>query len=102
MKRLDVRPQYFVKSLCCDKCGREAEVDALDCEFHEFTSLEYKAGYGSVFGDGNKVAVDLCQRCTQELLGKWLRITDPLADFDKSKFGGEFPFNMGKSAGNTG
>lgn len=25
-------------------------------------------GYGSIWGEGNKVEVDLCQRCTHELL----------------------------------
>jgi hypothetical protein len=91
MKRNDVRPQSFTKQLCCDRCAREADIDDVDCEFHEFTSIEYKAGYGSVFGDGNKVEVDLCQHCLKELLGAWIRVTDPTEGFDIQKHGGEFP-----------
>ena len=69
MKREAVRLQSYVKQLCCDRCGREAEIDDSDCEFHEFTSVDLKAGYGSVFGDGSKVEVDLCQHCLKETLG---------------------------------
>ncbi len=83
MKRKDLRPQSYVKQICCDRCGREAEVHDTDCEFVEFTSIEYKAGYGSVFGDGNKVEVDLCQHCVKELLGPWLRVMDSTKGFDR-------------------
>jgi hypothetical protein len=91
MKRTDIRPQPFTKELVCDRCGREAELDDTDCEFHEFTSLAYKAGYGSVLGDGNNIELDLCQHCVKETLGTWLRITDPYAGFDPVAHGGEFP-----------
>lgn len=91
MKRTDLRPQPFIKQLVCDRCGREAELDGTDCEFHEFSSISYKAGYGSVFGDGNKVEIDLCQHCVKETLATWLRITDPYAGFDPFAHGGEFP-----------
>jgi len=60
MKTKDVRPQSFTKAIRCDRCDREAHNDDLDLEFHEFTSVEYTAGYASVFGDQNKVEVDLC------------------------------------------
>jgi hypothetical protein len=91
MKLKDVRPQPFIKWLVCDRCGRQAELDDLDCEFHEFTSIQYKAGYGSVFGDGNNVEVDLCQHCVKDTLGEWIRITDPCVRFNLQKQGGEFP-----------
>ena len=91
MKRQDVRPQPFVKVLVCDRCGREAELDDADGEFHEFTSIEHRAGYGSVFGDGNDVEVDLCQHCLKVTLGSWIRVTDPFAGFSPDHHGGEFP-----------
>jgi hypothetical protein len=91
MKRTDIRPQSYIKQLVCDRCGREAELDDTDCEFHEFSSIAYKAGYGSAFGDGNKVEIDLCQHCIKETLGCWLRVTDPHAGFDPVAHGGEFP-----------
>jgi hypothetical protein len=91
MKRTDIRPQSYIKQLVCDRCGREAELDDTYCEFHEFSSIAYKAGYGSVFGDGNKVEIDLCQHCIKETLGSWLRVTDPHAGFNLVIHGGEFP-----------
>ena len=76
MKINSVRPQSFVKQVRCDRCDRLAEIDDTDCEFHEFASIDYKAGYGSIFGDGNQVQIDLCQHCLKETLGAWLRIKD--------------------------
>ncbi len=80
MKFKDVRPETFVKQLRCDRCGREANHH--DLEFHEFTCIAHQAGYASVFGDGNQVEIDLCQRCLQETLGPWLRVGQP-EDWEK-------------------
>lgn len=71
MKQLDVKPQAYVKRLVCDRCGREAEHE--DLEFAEFLSFASKGGYGSVFGDGNEIEIDLCQHCMKEILGRWIR-----------------------------
>jgi len=91
MKLNDVRPQPFTQWLVCDRCGRQAERDDLDCDFHEFTSIQYKAGYGSVFGDGNDIELDLCQHCVKDTLGTWVRITDLHAGFSLEQHSGEFP-----------
>lgn len=77
MKHEDTRLQTYTRYLQCDRCGRTGERDGLDCEFHEFTSISYRAGYGSIFGDGNTVEADLCQHCVKGVLGPWLRISDP-------------------------
>ena len=99
MKIKDVHPQSYLKQLRCDRCGREAEDG--ESEFYEFTSIEYKAGYGSILGDQNLVEIDLCQHCIKETLGPWLRVTEPdavrkelltsLARFNAIRHGGEFP-----------
>jgi hypothetical protein len=60
----------------CDRCGREMVPDGSDCEHQERIAIRFRAGYGSVFGDGNLVEADLCQHCLQEVLGKYLRITE--------------------------
>jgi len=75
MKIKDVRPQSYVKQVRCDRCGREAEDG--ESEFYEFTFIDYKAGYGSILGDGNRVRIDLCQHCLKEMLGTWLRVEEP-------------------------
>lgn len=61
--------------IICDRCHREMAPDDANCEHHERIAIRYRAGYGSVFGDGNLVEADLCQHCLQEVLGKYLRIT---------------------------
>lgn len=91
MKRKDVRAQSYVKELVCDRCGREALCDDTDGEFHEFVSIESRAGYGSVFGAGNRVEIELCQHCIKDTLGSWIRITDPSDGFIPKLHGGEFP-----------
>ena len=55
--------------------------------------------YGSIFGDGSKVEVDLCQQCLQATLGHWLRVSESdrresalaraLEAFDPARHGGE-------------
>lgn len=95
MQIKDVRPASFVKQIRCDRCDRLAEVGDAELEFQEFVSIDLKAGYASIFGDGNHVQVDLCQHCLKDILGRWLRIDDPraksLRQFDPDRHGGEFP-----------
>jgi hypothetical protein len=64
-------------SRTCDPCGRRmtADVDR-DWEWCEKRSISFDGGFGSVFGDGNRVHVDLCQQRVLDTLGQWLRITD--------------------------
>lgn len=95
MQIKDVRPASFVKQIRCDRCDRLAEVGDAELGFQEFVSIDLKAGYASIFGDGNHVQVDLCQQCLKDVLGRWLRIDDPntesLGRFDPGRHGGEFP-----------
>lgn len=99
MKIKDVRPQSYVRQIRCDRCSRVAEDG--ESEFYEFTSIGYKAGYGSILGDENVVEIDLCQHCLKETLGPWLRVTEPeaakntiskaLERFNPDLHGREFP-----------
>ena len=43
-------------------------------EFSEFTSIDYRGGYSSIFGDGCEISIDICQHCLKETLGKWLTV----------------------------
>ena len=99
MQIKDVRPDSFTKQIRCDRCGRLFEHN--DVEFHEAASIDLKAGYGSVFGDGNDVQIDLCQHCLKLTLGRWIRVVEPgqnmrslkhfLDLFDPEKHGAKFP-----------
>lgn len=51
----------------CDRCDKEAERDQLG--FMKMTSIGFDAGYDSVFGDGNRVEIDLCEPCLRDTLG---------------------------------
>lgn len=62
----------IVKQINCDRCGKVAERSDLD--FHAMTSVSFSAGYGSIFGDGNRVEIDLCEPCLKDTLGEWLRV----------------------------
>ncbi|HCQ9074576.1 TPA: hypothetical protein OMI83_004068 [Klebsiella pneumoniae] len=62
---------FSLSAKVCDRCGRRAELAA--SEFQEFLSVDRVAGYGSVFGDGECLRLDLCQYCTKTLLGAWIQ-----------------------------
>jgi hypothetical protein len=67
-----------VAACTCDRCGRRMTPDAAQpYEWAEKLSIAFRGGYGSVFGDGNDVSIDLCQHCVRDTLGEWLRIEPP-------------------------
>ena len=84
-------------SITCDRCGQTWQADTVDAA--EFTSIDFTGGYGSIFGDGSQVKLDLCQRCLKTTLGLWLRISDhdrqghglprDFDAFDSGKHGGK-------------
>lgn len=86
-----------VHQIRCDRCGKEAERGEVG--FGEMTSFGFDAGYDSIFGDGNRVEIDLCAHCLRDTLGAWLRVNAPtdtplatmLAAFKPELHGGEFP-----------
>lgn len=63
-----------MSAITCDRC--QATFSDGDDGWTETLLIEYTAGYGSIFGDGNTVAIDLCQDCLKQTLGKWLRVGD--------------------------
>jgi hypothetical protein len=75
MKRLGIAQVTVVEELVCDRCSLVAAPE--DFQFQEFTSIDHIGGYESIFGDGMKVQLDLCQSCVRDTLGTWLRVTDP-------------------------
>tara|TARA_R110002124_G_scaffold94661_3_gene238766 strand:+ start:12642 stop:13133 length:492 start_codon:yes stop_codon:yes gene_type:complete len=55
--------------ITCDKCGVAADKEKQPSEFHEYLSITRNCGYSSGQDDGKVFEVDLCQRCSKELLG---------------------------------
>lgn len=73
IKRQDVHSTIaMIVSVTCDCCGKEYP-DKMDRQ--EFVNLDFIGGYGSVFGDMNRVQLDLCQTCFKEKLGEYIRVT---------------------------
>lgn len=62
-----------VTAYICDCCKKR--VTATDwIEMQEMLHWRMRGGYGSVFGDCADISLDLCQACTKELLGKFIRV----------------------------
>jgi hypothetical protein len=57
----------------CDVC--KTQIDANDYfDFNEMVNVRFTGGYNSIFGDGAKVEIDICQICFKEKLGEYVRI----------------------------
>lgn len=59
----------------CVRCGRALNKEDDLMEWQEQLVISFRAGYGSVFGDGNYVEGCFCQQCIRKTLGSWLQIT---------------------------
>lgn len=59
----------------CDCC--KTEIGPLDwVESQELLHWRMTGGYGSVFGDGAHISLDLCQECVKNLLGAYIQIKE--------------------------
>ena len=88
---------YKIKSLptavcVCDRCGRVIPLND-SVEDRERLSIDFEAGHGSVFGDGNTVHLDLCQHCFKKALGRWLRVTPRSEDVSPLPSGPHLPMD---------
>lgn len=69
--------QHEAKIVICDRCGKHMSGDEPYQGYNNRAQIRFRAGYGSVFGDGNKIEGDLCDKCLYEVLGRYLRIVEP-------------------------
>ena len=60
-----------VVAIICDCCKKKIKIT--DIEIQEMLRWENWCGYGSIFGDGNKIKIDLCQECVKNLLGNYIQ-----------------------------
>lgn len=75
---------HDVKVVTCDRCGKVMSDDAPASGYGNRTQIRFRAGYASLFGDGNKVEGDLCDKCLYDVLGRYLRIVEPSPDEAKA------------------
>lgn len=57
--------------ITCDRCKKTVTPDNI-IEWQEFMSWRNTGGFGSVWGDGTQVSVDLCQQCTYDLFSEFV------------------------------
>jgi len=65
------REMQTLESITCDVCKNTIPLDDI-LELQEMVSIEFVGGYGSVFGDGEQVSIDMCQDCFKEILGEFV------------------------------
>lgn len=68
---VEVKERRLVEHTC-SICGR----DLLDDPFEgqEAFTFSQSCGYGSVFGDGSEVYIDICQHCFKERFGEYCTV----------------------------
>ena len=86
------KPARVLTAIECDRCKRTVTLEDDMFEAQEFLCIEQHYGYGSkYFGDMTKMEVDLCEKCTQELLAPFCRVEDesvvfiPMEDVDNTE-----------------
>lgn len=76
-KIMGERLKPVVVGITCDRCKKVYD-DQM--EMQEFLSWKTTGGYGNrVFGDLTGIEIDLCQYCTKETLGEWIRLYKPFS-----------------------
>ena len=103
MQQTSVERITIVHEIVCDRCGARARRGGVGNDFRHMTSIGFTAQEGSVFGQGQRVEIDLCEPCLRSALGEWLRVTDSAegdvgadlaakpASVEPKRQGGEFP-----------
>ena len=66
--------QQVLDGIECDKCHKFYKIDNI-FEIQEFHHINFNGGYGSIFGDGDKIQCDICQYCLKEMIGDFCKRT---------------------------
>lgn len=74
-KEIQVVKDQVIK-IKCDICKKEYDRENDILEIQEFVLIDLIGGYGSVFGDGNKIQLDICQHCLKKYFGDNIRIIE--------------------------
>lgn len=74
MKKITLIPIEVTTEIICDRCAKCVTKDCAGTDWYEMQSIAFTGGFDSIFGDGNKVSIDLCPQCLKDTLGPWLHI----------------------------
>lgn len=67
------------ESITCDACQKTFLTNCHKSgpwdpfEIQEMLRWKTRGGYGSVFGDGEEISLDLCQHCVKKYLGEFIQ-----------------------------
>ena len=64
-----------IRKNVCDRCQKVVTPEDV-VEWQEWFHWSTTGGFGSAFGDGTEVEIDLCQACTKLVLGPFARVTE--------------------------
>ena len=67
MVKYEERKTEHLVGITCDVCKKEYSSDDYS-EYLEFVQVNDTGGYGSIFGDGLKMQIDICQHCFKHML----------------------------------
>ena len=77
MQQTSVELTTIVQEIACDRCGLRARRAGEASGFNRMTSIGFTSEQGSIFGQGRRVEIDLCEECLRSALGGWLRVGAP-------------------------
>ncbi len=61
-------------AMTCNICGKDLLANFI--EEQECFNITHTGGFGSVFGDGRTIAIDICQQCFKDKLGEYINYID--------------------------
>lgn len=64
-----------IQSITCSKCKKTITHDDF-IEWQEMQSIVFTGGYGSRFGDGSTIRIDLCQECLYDLTKNFYEVVE--------------------------
>ena len=70
--KIKAHKQKQLTGYWCDVCQKEFK----GSDAQEMIHIDTVGGYMSIFGDGSKIELDICQHCLKEKLGKYIRVSD--------------------------
>lgn len=61
----------YKESITCDICKKTYRYDDDMNDIQEFFHINQCGGYGSIFGDGVYIKMDICQHCMKNIIEKF-------------------------------
>ena len=75
LSKMELVPRFVDDGFICSVCKTKYEQGDI-LETQESLHWTNSCGYGSVFGDGNTVGIDMCQTCVSRVLGVYLEVKE--------------------------